>query len=74
MTVNFLDLPPGADIGSESIPGGRRVYTLTLRGLPEYNGTRIQCVAESNGESVETPTATFLVQGWLIIISCWSTL
>ena len=63
-TFNFVDLPPGTDGGSESIPGGRRVY-LTLRGLPEYNGTRIQCVAELNGESIETSTAIFLVQGWL---------
>ena len=60
-----MDLPPDIDFGSESV-FGVRVYTLTLRGLPEYNGTRVQCVAELNGVSVETSTATFLIQGLII--------
>ena len=60
---DFVDLPPGTGGGSESILGGRQVY-LTLKGLPEYNATRVQCVAELNGMSVETSIATFLVQGW----------
>ena len=65
-TFEFLDFPPDIDGSSESIPGGGRVYTLTLRGLPEYNGTRVQCVAELNGVSVDTSPATFLIQGLVI--------
>ena len=66
MIFDFFDLPFGIDGGSDSIPGGRRVYTLTIRGLPEYNGTRVQCVAELNGVSVETSTTVFFIQGQLI--------
>ena len=65
-TYNFVDLPPDINFGSESI-FGVRVYTLTLRGLPEYyNGTRVQCVAELSGVSVETSIATLLIQGLII--------
>ena len=72
-TYEFLDFPPDINGGSESIPGGHRVYTLTLRGLPEYNETRVQCVAELNGVSVETYTATLLIQGLIIIFMImWS--
>ena len=65
-TFDFVELPPGTDGGTESIPGGGRVYTLTLRGLPEHNGTIVQCIAELNDVSVETSTATFLIQGLII--------
>ena len=66
-TYNFVDLPPDINFGSESIPGGSRVYTLTFRGFLKYNRTIIQCVAELNGISVETSTATLLIQGLIII-------
>ena len=68
-TYEFLDFPPDINGGSESIPGGHRVYTLTLRGLPEYNETRVQCVAELNGVSVETYTTTLLIQGLIVLMS-----
>ena len=66
-SFEFLNFPPDIDGGSESITGGGRVYTLTLRGLPEFNGTRVQCVAKLKGVSVETSTATLLIQGLIII-------
>ena len=64
MMLDRVELPTGINSGSDSTPGGDRVYTLTVRGLSEYNGSKFQCVASSmNGASVETLNSTFTIQG-----------
>ena len=69
---NFVDLPPCIDSSSDSMPGGRRVYSLTIRGVPEYNGTIVQCVAKLNRATIEAINATFLIQGQFInhVVAC----
>ena len=52
--LSFLDLPQGISIGRD---------TLIIEGYPELNATTIQCVANLNGTSIETPIVTFLIQG-----------
>ena len=51
--------------GIISLPGGGRVYTLTVRGLPEHNETTIQCSAAFSDGSLPdvTPPVTLLTQG-----------
>ena len=55
------------NIGSAIVPlpNGRRVYTLTIGGLPEHNGTTIQCIANSDDDSIHEATSIvkFLIQG-----------
>ena len=66
----------GSGLGTEIIPqsitnssisfsDGRRVSTLTIEGVPEYNDTMIQCKAAfSNGsDPVMSWMVTFLIQG-----------
>ena len=46
------------------LPDGGRVYTLTIGGRPEHNGTTIQCSARlTNDSTVVTPSVTFFIQG-----------
>ena len=54
-----------------SLPGGGRVYTLTIGGLLEHNETNIQCIAAvDDGSTLEmTPPVTFLIQGQLYLQS-----
>ena len=41
---------------------------LTITARAEYNGTRVECVAENNdGDSVVSDTATLTIQGKLIL-------
>ena len=49
-----------------SHPGGAEVYTLTIRALPQYNQTTIQCTAGfDDGSPPEyTPSVVFLIQGY----------
>ena len=54
------------DIGTTSIslPGGGRIYTLTIGSHLEHNATTIQCSARlSNGSTVVTPSVMFFIQG-----------
>ena len=45
------------------LPGGGRVYTLTIGGRPEHNATTIQCSARLlNGSTVVTPSVIFFIQ------------
>ena len=60
--------PPNVATEPISLPGGGRVYTLTIGGLPEHNETSIQCSAAFDDESIPeqvTPKVTFLIQGQL---------
>ena len=44
------------------------VFSLTISARAEYNGTRVQCVAESDdGHSVVSDTATLTIQGMLVL-------
>ena len=47
------------------LPSGDLVYTLTIGGLLQHNGTTIQCLAESQDQlsTAVTPNAMFLIQG-----------
>ena len=47
------------------LPSGDLVFTLTIGGLLQHNGTTIQCLAESLDQSstAVTPNAIFLIQG-----------
>ena len=68
-SLNVDIFPPNAATETISLPGGGRVYTLTIGGLPEHNETTIQCLATfSNGSSPDvTPPVTFLIQGQFCI-------
>ena len=49
------------------LPGGDRVYTLTIGGRLEHNSTTIQCSARlSGGSEVTTPSVLFLMQGTVV--------
>ena len=66
--------PQSFDNSIIPLPGGGRLYTLTVGGHPEHNATTIQCVATfNNGSNPEvTPTALFLIQGLLATCSLYS--
>ena len=54
-------------INSESTTEFFGVFSLTITARAEYNGTRVQCVAESDdGHSVVSDTATLTTQGMQI--------
>ena len=66
--TDYDDLPSQLQhdlvIRSESISNIFGVYSITIRARAEYNGTRVQCVAESDdGHSVVSDTATITIQG-----------
>ena len=66
--TRLVDLrPPPPSISDPTIllPSGDLVYTLTIGGLLQHNGTTIQCLAESQDQSStsRTPNAVFLIQG-----------
>ena len=46
-------------------PDGAQEYTLTIGGLRQHNGTKIQCTASFDDGSPpqHTPAVTFLIQG-----------
>ena len=59
--------PLGIDDGIDSLPGGGRVYTLTIGGRLKHNATTIQCSARfSDGSEVTTPSVSFFIQGTLV--------
>ena len=63
----YNDHPPelrdDLDTDQETI-GGNEVYTLTIPGRAEYNGTEVQCVAgDVGGGSIESVNVTLKVQG-----------
>ena len=63
----YNDLPPAlrADLDPDrETVGENEVYTLTILGRAEYNGTVVQCVAgDARGGFVESANATLRVQG-----------
>ena len=60
-------LPPAirADLDADQeTVGDIEVYTLTIPGRAEYNGTEVQCVAgDDGGGTIESAIATLKVQG-----------
>ena len=48
-----------------SLPGGGRVSTLIIEGLPEHNETTIRCAAIFDDRSIPvvSPSVIFLIQG-----------
>ena len=63
----YNNLPPALrddlDTGQDTV-GENEVYTLTIRGRAEYNGTVVQCVAgDVGGGSIESTNATLMIQG-----------
>ena len=58
---------PNVTEGIISLPGGDKVYTLTIGGLSEHNETTIECSAVFDDGSLPelTPSVTFLIQGQL---------
>ena len=65
--VDFLP-DPGMNVGIISDPGGGRVYTLTIGGLPEHNEIAIECVATFDNDFTEVASrAIFLLQGLSVI-------
>ena len=64
--VNDTDLPSElhADLVTDQASvSGLDLFTLTIPGRAEYNGTRVQCVTEDGGDSVESSIATLQIQG-----------
>ena len=45
---------------------GDTIYILTIKALPQHNGTSIQCTAAFSGGSQLSAIVTFLIQGQLI--------
>ena len=43
--------------------GDNEVFTLTITGKAEYNGTRVQCVVGGGGVERESENATLNIQG-----------
>ena len=63
--VDIVPHPPSISTLTILLPSGELVYTLTIGGLPQHNGTTIQCLAESQDQlsTAVTPNAMFLIQG-----------
>ena len=61
---NSYRLPSSAFGRTLLLPDGGVLYILTINGLSEYNMTRIECVAITNGEHEHiSPIAYLYVQG-----------
>ena len=65
----YIDIfPVDIDTTPLELPDGGRVYTLTIGGRLEHNGTTIQCLARlSDGSTVMTSNVSFYIQGICII-------
>ena len=63
LNVDIFPLNVATDI--ILLPGGGRVYTLTIGGLPEHNETTIRCSATFSDRTPlkVTPQVIFLIQG-----------
>ena len=64
--VNGIDLPSDlyADLVTDSTSlDGLDIFSLTVPGRAEYNGTRVQCVTEGGGDSAGSSIATLEIQG-----------
>ena len=71
--TDYDDLPSQLQhdliINSESTTEFFGVFSLTILARAEYNGTRVQCVAESDdGHSVVSDNATLTIQGMIVIL------
>ena len=61
--TNYSDLPPEIRsdlVSSQAMTAGVHLFTLTIPGRAEYNGTTVQCVT---GHPVENENVTLRVQG-----------
>ena len=62
--LNVEIFPIEIDVHTLQLPGGGRVYILTIGGRPDHNVTTIQCSARlSSGSEVMTPSVSFFMQG-----------
>ena len=59
--TDYDDLP--SQLQHDLVISSESVYSITIPARAEYNGTRVQCVAESNGHSVVSDNATMILQG-----------
>ena len=69
--TSFNRLP--SDVRTDMYPtqmtvGDTEEHSLNIPGKPEYNGTRVQCVAHYEGGDAESENATLMIQGSKSII------
>ena len=65
--LNVDIFSPGIDPTIIAFPDGGRVYTLTIGGRAEHNGTTIQCLAQlEGGSTMMSKSVIFLIQGILL--------